>query len=189
LNSDLEEWRSAPNTRGALEVSNFGRVRSINRTISFTDTKPDRDFLGQILKTSLDGCGYLSLKYSVCNQGKTVRVHRLVAEAFIPNPENKPQVNHINGDKQDNRVCNLEWATNSENVRHANSIGLRSYGFGQEACRFTGKVEAYDSSGRLVVTLAGNKEMAEHGFDFRLVSACLMGKRKTHKGCTFVKLN
>lgn len=76
-----------------------------------------------VLKACKDGGGYLRVNLL----GKTHKVHRLVAQAFIPNPENKSTVNHINGIKTDNRVDNLEWATRSENTRHAFDNGL-NYG-------------------------------------------------------------
>jgi len=81
---------------------------------------------GKVRKVGVTRTGYQSVV--LCKNGvmKNYRVHRLVAEAFIPNPDNKPHVNHINGDKTDNRVENLEWVTQSENMQHAYSSGLRN---------------------------------------------------------------
>lgn len=115
-------------------------------------------------------------------------MHRLVASAFIDNPDNKPQVNHINGVKSDNRACNLEWVTNRENQIHANLTGLRHTNVGESSHRFKGVIAVYDKNGLQVDTLYGNADMASKGFDYRLVSACVNGKRKSHRGFTFTRI-
>ena len=105
-----EIWREIPNTNGYYQVSNIGNVRSMPRN----KTK------GGILKLmTYDRNNYYIVK--LCVNGKETRhfVHKLVAQAFIPNHLNKPQVNHKNGIKTDNRVSNLEWVTCSENIEHA----------------------------------------------------------------------
>lgn len=80
----------------------------------------------RVLKQFLnEGCGYMQLSVAQDGAKRTVRTHRLVALAFHPNPENKPQVNHIDGMKTNNAAANLEWATRSENQHHAVRTGLQ----------------------------------------------------------------
>jgi len=86
---------------------------------SVYNTKRNKQIKPQLMKN-----GYVQIKLSKNNRRKLYYLHRLLAESFIDNTENKPQVNHKNGIKNDNRLCNLEWATQSENMQHAHKMGL-----------------------------------------------------------------
>lgn len=87
---------------------------------------------GKILKGFIHPKGY---KHVFLGYGDCSKVHRLVAEAFIPNPDNKPEVNHIDGNKLNNSVENLEWCTRLENMQHAVRTGLHTFGFGENSRR------------------------------------------------------
>lgn len=112
------------------EVSNFGNVRSIDRRVN--SRSGTRLVKGKMLKFYTDKYGYLKIGLYQNQKSKMYSVHRLVALAFIPNPENKPQVNHDDGVKTNNYVTNLEWATSSENQTHAIVTGLRKGVGGEE---------------------------------------------------------
>jgi hypothetical protein len=111
-----EEWRPIPAYEAAYEISSFGRIRCLRNS--------QRARSGHIKKLYVDPKSYLRVTLCQDAKPKTVLVHRLVAQVFLPNPLNKPQINHHDGDKQNNRVTNLEWVTNLENRKHAIKHGL-----------------------------------------------------------------
>ncbi|MFV0976959.1 NUMOD4 motif-containing HNH endonuclease [Bacillus paranthracis] len=122
-----ELWKPVSGYEGIYEVSSLGRVRSLDRiVVDYRGIK--KKVRGKILSPGLTNKGYCIVSLNAVDKRHTLTVHRLVANAFIPNLDNKPQVNHINGIKTDNRICNLEWLTNEENMKHAINNGLANKG-------------------------------------------------------------
>jgi hypothetical protein len=172
-----EIWADIAGYEGLYQVSNLGRVR--------------RD--GRIKTQSEDRGGYLTVWLSKHSKMKCAKVHRLVAGAFIENPEEKRTVNHIDGDKKNNRIENLEWATHSENIIHANKMGLRVVTEAQRrAASITGKRTcALNRKKKSVFCVKdGIRVKFESAHDgARFVSgspspiiACCKGRKKTYKG-------
>lgn len=113
-----EIWKDVVGYEGLYQVSNLGRVRSLDRVVNITG-RGTRKLKGKLRKITLDSKGYPSVSLSSGNcVDKGHRVHRLVCEAFIPNPENKLYVDHINTVRTDNRVENLRWVTFDENMHN-----------------------------------------------------------------------
>lgn len=120
-----EIWKEIKGYEGLYEISNLGRVRSLPKYDS-----QGRYHLSHIKSQVDNGNGYLVVNLKHNGRQKMKTVHRLVAESFILNPENKRCVNHIDGNKKNNNVNNLEWCTHSENNKHAVKLGLHTF-FGQ----------------------------------------------------------
>ncbi|UGO49250.1 HNH endonuclease [Bacillus phage vB_BanH_Emiliahah] len=114
-----ESWKDIKGYEGHYQVSNYGRVRSLD-----TIGENGRVYKGKIRKFSDNGKGYLTVSLKVKGKQTHKYVHRLVAEHFLPNPEDKPEVNHKDGVKASCKLSNLEWSTRLENVRHAFNTGL-----------------------------------------------------------------
>ena len=110
----IEEWRPVVGYEGLYEVSNTGRVRSLDRFYY-------RLHKGKVLSPAKDRYGYLTVTLNYNGKSKTIKIHRLVAQAFIENPDNLPQVNNIDEDKSNNSVENLEWCT----AKYNNKYGTR----------------------------------------------------------------
>lgn len=119
------EWKPLALYEGYYEVSNFGDVRSVDRIIKRSGPTGNLIESGQILKGQLTPKGYVRVQLVRDGVRHNFLVHRLVAGMFLPNPEGKPEVNHLNGVKHFNHVSNLEWATESENLQHAYDTGLK----------------------------------------------------------------
>lgn len=123
-----EIWKDVEETEGYYQISNYGRVKSVSR---FHKTKDTGYYSKEkILKPNMDTRGYLQVSirkpdgFETSNGYKTKRIHQMAAKAFIPNPNGYPVINHIDGNKSNNYVENLEWCSHKRNIQHAFENGL-----------------------------------------------------------------
>ncbi len=171
-----EEWKEIAGYKGKYLISNFGDVKSFKKYR-----------YGVIRKLSESVYGYLVLILGKNDGGKQFRVHRLVAKAFIPKIKGKDQVNHIDGDKKNNRVDNLEWCNHSENQLHAyRCLGKKA------TCYWRGKFGKNHTRSKMVAqkTLEGDvvkvwdsmMDAERNGFSNSHIAQCCKGKRNNHGG-------
>lgn len=155
---DEELWREWPRDPRIL-VSNMGNVVSYKRGFAYP------------LKVMHNNYGYQMVGVV---HGSTTFVHRLVAETWLDNPNHYKEVNHINGDKDDNRVENLEWVTRSENLRHAHRTGLNKGS--STPIRIVETDEVFESQRECARRIGGS---------YKCISDCLRGRQSTHRGYHF----
>ena len=175
-----EIWKDIPGYEGRYQASNLGNILALNYKRSH---KP------HLLKQSITYDGY----HRVClgngsrKNTKRITVHILVAKTFIPNPENKPQVNHIDGNKDNNCASNLEWVTCKENIQHSIKIGLRNpknrhylYGSNHHCSK---PILQYDLQGNFIKKWGSQVEAAKYyNCDSCAISNCAVGHSKSYKG-------
>lgn len=173
--TEVEIWLPVVGYEGYYEISNTGKVRSLDRIVKCRNVTALKK--GKICNFFVRSSEYLSV--SLCKDGKAKQytLHRLLGIHFIPNPDNKPFINHINGIKTDNRLENLEWSTPKENIQHAWNNKLCTY-----------KKSHYDSVRKEVINndtgeiydsiiMAARKLKTSHSTAHR----CVNNKYKTNK--------
>lgn len=149
----MEQWKAIPEFEGFYEASNLGNIRSLTLLLpwkSKTGTPGERVRKGKVL--SPGRARYLQVNMSLGNKRFPRYVHRLVAQTFLPNPENKKEVDHINGDRYDNRIENLRWVTPSENMTAAYDNNQQHHGTANHQAKLSEDqvfqiIEMYKTSG------------------------------------------
>lgn len=157
------------------KVSNCGDIKSADRTVIQIDGKV-RKFFGKNLKPS-PSSEYLAV--SLCKNGKqkTLRIHRIVAEAFLPNPENKPEVNHKDGNKFNNNINNLEWCSKLENNQHARKNNLI------DSKKLRKPISQFSKDGIFLNTFDSQREAAIFTkICYRQINCCLKNKQPSAGG-------
>ena len=188
MESDI--WLDIIGFESFYQISNLGTVRSLNRThqqLNWCGDYVSVTYKGRMIKLREAKNGYLYFTARVKDKVKTLKPHRLVAEHFIPNLGNKPEVNHLDGDKSNNKINNLAWVTSSENKIHAFDMGLMNNPTGYDGHAVKSKVQVL-KNGNLVAELYGLEQIKDFGLTATGVWCTINNKQKTHRGYTFKRI-
>lgn len=171
-----EIWKDVIGYEGIYQVSNLGRVKGLERRVNTWNAY--KTIQEKILKP----CNHRGYLY-VTLQKKQFAIHRLVAQAFLPNPDNKPQVNHINEIKSDNNVKNLEWVTAKENINYGTGLKRRAATQRKTKCQINNKKTSVPVlCVELKTIFPSIREAVRCGFgkDDSAISKCCKGIMRTH---------
>lgn len=188
-----EIWKGIERLDNHYEISSLGKIRSIGRVVDSSYQLKSGKYVSRItsiegitLAAIVDRTGYLKCRINHKGKRYSLSIHREVAKAFCDGYGEGLVVDHIDEDKTNNNYLNLRWVTHGYNTKRRKEGKL----YAKKAPAYSGKVLAYDKdTGELKHTLIGNRDMKEKGFDYRNVSAVLHGKRKSHRGCVFEKVD
>jgi hypothetical protein len=177
-----EQWKAIEGYEGLYEVSNLGNVRSLDRTIRHSDGKVT-NFKGQVLKYGVHYKGYLVVYLTKNSKKKSVKIHRLVATAFIPNPDNLPHVNHKDENKTNNHVSNLEWCSNKYNVLYGTGIqrGLETASKNKTKTRRKAVEGIHMETGEKLFYACTMEAQRQGGFNASQIIKCCNGQSKHHR--------
>ena len=188
-NTEYEIWEDIEGYVGYYQISNFGRVRSLDRKVPYKTN--GRFVKGKILTTWLNNDGYVRVTLCTNGKNKHFTTSRLVASAFIPNPDMLPEVNHKDFNTKNNRVSNLEWCTQEYNIEYSmkfNNVPRKktvhrkgNYGVGAPKK----PVKGTNIKTGEVVILDSAKQGKELGFDPPAITNCIKGNYKQTKGYTW----
>jgi len=177
-----EIWKDIPNYEGLYQISNLGRVKSLERIVLQKNGRK-RVQHELIRKPRKVYKGYLQIDLWKNHEYSAKRINRLVAQAFIPNPENKPEVNHIDGNKENNCVDNLEWVTGKENMQHAIRTGLWKASHSPKKNRKSKKIIQLDDENNVIKVWDSIRDIMKY-YNLKYSShiyACINGKRNHYK--------
>lgn len=171
-------------------VSSFGRMRRLFRTVGYRNGTPKK-WEEKIMVPKRMKQDILRWTLYVNNVKKQIISYRATALTFIPNPENKPTINHIDGNRLNCHILNLEWATWSENELHSHRVlGKISAGpKGEKAGAYKGKVGRYSLDGVLLESFNSREDTEKSGYNYQHVGAVISGVRKSHAGFIWKSLN
>lgn len=177
MSKTREKWKDIHGYEGLYQVSDLGRIKSLGRTITYANGT-SHPYKERVRKNNTHKNGYKNVDLWKDGRAKTFKVHRLVAQAFVPNPKNLSEVNHIDEDKENNKASNLEWVTPEYNTNY----GTRGKRAGEKQKK---TVLQFDIDGSFIKEYASAKEAAKQFGNKNVamqIGECCRGTQKTAHG-------